>query len=312
MSINSLSRDNKSIFLGTAMWGWAVTKREVFSLLDQFVTSGECLIDHATNYPINGVEEDFGIGLDWLAEWLSMNPSSGLEVLVKIGSLNNLGGPESDLSPQKIEDDYCKIQDKLGDRFKCVSVHWDNRSSIEQMDEIYSTLESLLRISHSNNCRIGISGVQDIELYSEFLSKNSIKPVIQVKENILTSQARINYSKYFKEADYIAYGINLGGLRQGSSSDTKIRRGIEHPEWLIRAFDNALRHADVKPSPTNFYDISLYLAHVNPHLSGVIIGPKNTTQLKSMMAFWGRLKESSTLLDHSTLKEILTIDSRTS
>ncbi|WP_417665695.1 aldo/keto reductase [Pseudidiomarina sp.] len=312
MSINSLSQDNKGIFLGSAMWGWAVTKHDVFSLLDQFVERGECLIDHATNYPINGVKEDFGIGLNWLAEWLSMNPSSGLEVLVKIGSLNNLGGPECDLSPQKIEDDYCKIQDKLGDRVKCVSIHWDNRSSIENADEIISTLESLFRISRSNNCRIGISGIQDIELYSEFFSTNSVKPVIQVKENMLTSQARINYSKYIKEADYIAYGIHLGGLRQDSSGDTKTLRGIEHPEWLIKAFDNALHHADIKPSPNNFYDISLYLAHVNSHLSGVIIGPKNATQLKSMLDFWDTLKKSKNLLDHSALKAILTADSRLS
>ncbi|RUO65917.1 Predicted oxidoreductase [Pseudidiomarina planktonica] len=305
MLINKLSPDEKQIFLGSAMWGRGVTKHDVFRMLDYYIESGETLIDHAVNYPINAIPEDYGLGLNWLSEWKALNSSSKIEVLVKIGSVNNLGTPDSDLSPRGIQQQFNFLSDKLEGSLSSIAIHWDNRISRDSSIEIAETLETVNDIADKHGLRIGISGIKSADLYGDYFNEHAIKPIVQVKENVITCDARKFYSKYFKDADYIAYGINLGGLREQGTSATAALRGIEHPDWVYDAFKAVKMDTSLRPKPESFYDISMYLAYCNPNLSGIIIGPKSKDQLSSLLQFWEALQNFNRSHDYRSLNQLI-------
>lgn len=306
MLIDRLSSNNKGIVLGSAMWGWTSPKKDVFSLLDSYHESGYRLLDQANNYPINGLSKDHGLGLKWLSEWLDLNSSKSFEVIVKIGSVNNIGSPDNDLSPKGIEDAYWKLKEQLGDSLACISIHWDDRIGDNDYDQILSTLEALNRLAKLDGCRLGFSGIRSPKLYADFFSENSVKPIIQVKENILTSRNRTYYSGYFDDANYLAYGINLGGSRNSKEDLNIVGRGMAQPQPLINSFDKLLQSSLINPAPKNHYDIALYLTYVNAALSGVIIGPRNSEQLYQILEFWNKLElNSDNLMTYSSLKSVL-------
>ncbi len=305
MYIDTLSTDDKSLFLGTAMWGWAVEKQDAFRLLDHYVESGYKLIDQATNYPINGNKSECGLSLKWLSEWLHANPNSGLEVLVKVGSVNNAGTPDNDLSVTALQRQYGQLHQLLKESLKCVSIHWDNRE-VDKKKDILTSLDTLTDLAENKGYRIGISGIKSSGIYADYFTEKRIKPIIQVKENALTSAARINYQQHFAQADYIAYGINLGGLQEKITSETQVKRGIKNPKWISEIFKSILTENILDPSPQNFYDISLYLAFINPDLSGMIIGPKNIEQLSKIFRFFEQLKNTEYLTTYDEIKNIIT------
>jgi uncharacterized protein YneR len=119
----------KQLYLGTANWGKSVSKTEALSMLDAYFGYGNDLIDSSTNYPINNQARDYGLALTWLAEWLSLNSQSNLKIFVKIGSINNNGGSENDLSVSAITNQIIQLQDKFGENLYGVGIHWDNRDS---------------------------------------------------------------------------------------------------------------------------------------------------------------------------------------
>ena len=73
----------KRLILGTALWGWGVSKKEAFLILDNFVENGGLYIDCATNYPINKNIIDYGLALLWIEEWIKIN-NKRLFIVVKV------------------------------------------------------------------------------------------------------------------------------------------------------------------------------------------------------------------------------------
>jgi aryl-alcohol dehydrogenase-like predicted oxidoreductase len=101
----------KKIILGTALWGWGITRAEAFSLLENYFINGGVIVDTATNYPINKCKKDFGLAIRWLVDWTYLHPNEKFSLIVKVGSKNNMGGPEVDLSPNTIIETTKRLRD---------------------------------------------------------------------------------------------------------------------------------------------------------------------------------------------------------
>ncbi|MEO6759415.1 MAG: aldo/keto reductase, partial [Saprospiraceae bacterium] len=86
-----------TLLLGTAQWGWTVSRTEAFQLLDAWLKAGHRGIDCATNYPINRQLRDFRAAEKILAEYFVAHGLQDLQVTMKIGSLDNLRSPEPNL-----------------------------------------------------------------------------------------------------------------------------------------------------------------------------------------------------------------------
>lgn len=289
------SLDKKEIILGTALWGWGVTRIEAFHLIERYLESGGMVIDTATNYPINRCKEDFGLAIKWLKEWMDLYPNEKFSLIVKIGSKNNMGGPEFDLNPNSIFETTKLLRDTFGDFLSCISVHWDNRGS-ESQDQlsISQTVEAMGKIRESG-LNIGLSGIKDPEQYYCANPALSSEWIIQVKENFLTNQARLNYEKFFPKAKYFAYGINMGGLKlENNNSASSINlRGIKVEESFVNRIRVLLEsNHGVEPRPISLNQLSLAFAYFNDSLSGVIIGPRNTQQFDETLYFWKDLENS--------------------
>jgi hypothetical protein len=271
----------KKLILGTALWGWAISKAEAFSILDRFVEAGNSWVDCATNYPINKNKEDYGLALEWLSQWCSMNKNS-IRILVKIGSVDNLGSSLLDLSKKCIFSEYDDLLLNFGNSLTCISVHWDNRKNSDLIKETVFALNEL----RSRDIDIGLSGIENPKDYYESMPELADCWIIQCKENLLTNNARLKYQKFFPKARYCAYGINIGGLKvaRDDSVSAKIR-GIEHPNRLRKVFYDALNNnnilSDIGFNTIN--DINMSFIYTNPAYDGIIIGPRNLGQLNSTL-----------------------------
>jgi hypothetical protein len=195
-----------SLVLGAARWGSRIDKKTVFNLLDKFVESGGRYVDSSKNYPINGVTEDFGLANRFLSEWISHNPNAHLDIFLKLGSVDNSGGPQSDLSSKSIQRDFHIHQQLFGESFRGVGVHWDDRNG-KDLVQISETIQQFEHF-HGLGFRVGLSGVKERERYSQ-LSPN-LRDVweIQVKETVDDHKARDGYLDYFPNATFLAYGIS--------------------------------------------------------------------------------------------------------
>ena len=49
---------DKTLVLGTALWGWGVDRNEAYKLLESFFENGGAVVDTSTNYPINKCKMD--------------------------------------------------------------------------------------------------------------------------------------------------------------------------------------------------------------------------------------------------------------
>lgn len=287
-------RFSKELMLGTALWGWGVDKREAFALLDAFVDLGGQYIDAATNYPINGVAEDFGRAAAWLGEWIKVNSGTRLAVLLKVGSKDNLSSPDSDLSPRVFAHAHTRYQDLFCGSLRVLAVHWDGREKSEA-SAIAETVQCLDEFN-KRGMEIGFSGVKAPEIYQKFAPHLADKWMIQVKENALTRAARNQYAVHFPAARYFAYGINMGGVKSRSNDvNSSVRlRNIQQPLELI---DRVLAFVEsenfLEPKPNNLIEFSLALAMFNPRLSGAIIGPRNGDQLTHTLNFSKSIRADS-------------------
>lgn len=296
MTLSNASPENKVIVLGTALWGWGVDRTTAHKLLDQFVANGGNVIDTATNYPINKHSEDCGLALNWVAEWLTLSGKVDIAVIAKIGAKDNLGGPDTDLTPPFIRKSEAFLRDKLGSSLAAIAVHWDNRG--DNRDDTYAIAESVkefARISESG-LSIGFSGVRHPQLYLDAAPELANKWWIQVKENALSNSARLHYHDVFPNARYLAYGINMGGLKLESLSDQSSIsiRGLKHPNEIVEKLSNYLSSDHgLRPSPNNFNELALLTSYLNPALSGIIIGPRDVGQFLSTLNFVSRLKIES-------------------
>ena len=287
----------KHLILGTALWGWGVARNEAYSLLEYHLENGGALVDTATNYPINKCKEDFGLAIKWLHAWKVANPDAEFSLIVKTGSQNNLGGSAVDLTPDNIIDTTNRMRDLFADTLSCISVHWDNRGDIpSDQNAIKETVDTMARI-HETGLDIGLSGIKHPKLYLQSNPSIANNWMIQVKENFLTKSARLSYEKFFPSAKYYAYGVNMGGVKaEPSKSDSSLRlRGIKTEASTIERIESflGLDHR-IKPEPTNLNELALAFAYHNPSLAGVIVGPRNVTQLQTSQDYWSQLNQSET------------------
>ncbi len=307
MTLPSSSPAQKAVILGTALWGWGVDRKCAHDMLDRYVELGGCIVDTAENYPINKTSGDFGLAATWIADWIRVNGTERIAVLVKVGATDNSGGANSDLRPSSILNAEAHFRELLGVALAAVAIHWDNRGDIDtDFDAICDTVSTFATL-REQGLSIGFSGVRRPDLYFAAAPELSKHWWIQVKENIATSASRTAYSRFFPEARYLAYGINMGGVKSGLyGSDCSLAlRGINHPARLANRLAEFLdSNHRLDPAPRNLNDLALLVARMNPALSGIIIGPRNVEQLESSIDFWIRSQRASTISVESMLPDL--------
>jgi aryl-alcohol dehydrogenase-like predicted oxidoreductase len=283
----------KRVVLGTALWGWGVDKHEAFQILDHFMESGGTVVDVATNYPINKVASDYGLALEYISDWIKSRQHNGLQVILKLGALDNLGSNQFDLSRDRIARIVDEADRKLGKSLFCISVHWDNRDqSLDDYAGIEETAKELQELSASG-FEIGLSGIKNPAAYKKCINLCPNDLWIQVKENLLTHQARDSYEQVFPDAKYLAYGLNMGGLKidENRPESSKQLRNITYPTWLVDSIRRFLTENDLYPEVRTVSDLTLFHAFCNRRLSGVILGPRTKAQLREALGFWDCLNK---------------------
>ncbi len=283
----------KRVVLGTALWGWGVDKNEAFQILDHFVEGGGTLIDVATNYPINKVASDYGRALEYISSWIRSRQHKRVQVILKLGARDNLGSSQSDLSPGRIKRIVEETHKKLGQSLFCLSVHWDNRG--QTLDDYAGIKETAKELQDLNakGFEIGLSGIKTPALYQQFFEFSHRDLWIQVKENLLTHEARDNYVQFFPDAKYLAYGLNMGGLKIGEyrSGSSNQLRNITYPVWVIDSLRSFLTENNLYPEVRTVSDLTLFHAYCNDGISGVILGPRTRLQLEEALGFWNKLSK---------------------
>lgn len=280
-------RDVSDLILGSALWGWRTDRTNAFSILRRFYEWGGRTVDTATNYPMNGMPDDFMMAERWLADWCQAEGVSDLYVTVKVGGIANDGRPEANLrrSFLLIADDH--YQRTLGDNFKCLSVHWDHRDNSE---EILDTFQGIRDIADHRD--IGLSGIKHPDLYAKLAPDLIEKWRIQIKYSLLNRGSYDVYDCFHHHARFYAYGIMGGGLkfggqyREGSSIRLRNLRGDPRLE-SVKSFVDSLPESPTKPQ--NFAQLALLYVYNSPHISGIIIGPATQAQLEDTMTYYQRL-----------------------
>ena len=282
---------NTQLILGSAFWGWTLTHDQVFKLLDLYYEAGFRKVDAATNYPINKNPMDFRRSERLLQDWIIANQVKDLEVIMKVGSLNNRRTPDHNLSKSFLLmnlDDYLH---RLGDNLKVFSLHWDNRNSPESITQ---TLEAL-QVAKEMGLRIGLSGIRYPELYAALNRVFQFDFLIQIKHNLLTSDYE-RYHTFHGKSRFIAYGINAGGVKfeistYHDSSALKTRgRPIELGRSIAKAVKQLIQSWKLENEITQFNQCAMINAYHHPEIEGIIIGPSSLDQLKNTLEFYDRLK----------------------
>lgn len=271
--------------LGTAMWGWTIDRTTCFELLDEFYQQGFRKVDAATNYPINKQPKDFRKAENILLDWINTHGIHDLQVMMKVGSVNNLRTPEVILNKSFLLlslDDYAM---KFGDNLDTVMVHWDNRSDLEEIRETFEFFE----IAQKQGYELGLSGIKYPELYAQLNQTFNFDFVIQIKHNLLYSDYN-RYRDFHGKPRFLAYGMNAGGIKLDPKSYTQNAslkaRGWDGTDFEIIPELKALlqqyneQHDRVF---TQFYECGLLLAMYHPEVAGFLVGTSRLTQLRKTL-----------------------------
>ena len=277
-----------SPLLGSAMWGEWVEEAEVYKMLDIFYDSGFRGIDIATNYPINGKKVNFKQAISWLGQWCNSNKCNDLQIYLKLGSETNLKTSQINLTPSFIHQVVIENLELFTTNLATIGIHWDHRGSTKKdVPLIIKTVQTLNSLSQSYNLSMGLSGIDYPQVYKEALSSCEQQPIFQVKENLLTSESRKKYTHHFKNAEYIAYGINFGSVKREISNHQFHEFTNEHFSKKISLLNTELENfLDIK----SLSELSISYADLNPNLSGYIIAPSGVGQLKSSISFIKTIK----------------------
>lgn len=292
----------KSLWLGTSLWGWGVDERTAHALLDKFAENEGGVVDAATNYPINGRPENFGRANAILSGWLRSNPGSGIKVFCKVGSLDNSGSSDANLNGSSVLLTAELLRGSFSDDLWGVGIHWDNRHESEQISQ---TLDAMARL-RAEGLEIGFSGVQRPDLYAGGAPELGSDWWVEVKENAATCEARLRYSPHFPMARYVAYGINMGGVKLENTplpDSSLAKRGLSEPPIATRLRKFLSSSHSIEPRPETLNELALLMTWANAELSGLIVGPRNSEQLAETMRYWSALKRSGSDLH---MREILT------
>jgi len=285
----------KQLLLGTAQWGWTVSREEAFRLLDAWLAAGQRAIDGATNYPINKNPADFRAAERLLQEYLHAHGVSDAQITMKIGALDNLRSPDVNLSPSFVRMMTAEYRRLFGANLRVVMLHWDNRDDSAAIAE---TLHALVEVCQEEGLRPGLSGIRYPEVYAPLVAEAGASFDIQLKHNLLHADLP-RYAAFERQAHrWFAYGINAGGLKldghYADSSALRARGGDPSAaESLLAQIRSALPNwntAAVRPPITAFYQIGMLYAALHPHLDGIVLGCSSTTQLYQTLNFWRDLE----------------------
>lgn len=275
--------------LGTSMWGWTIDQSTAFDLLDCYYKAGGRQIDTATNYPINKNAHDWRRSENILAKWINANGVNDLQIWVKVGSLDNQMSPRHNLQPSFLYLALDYYQNLFQSNLHTFGIHWDNRLDRGAIAESFLALEQVKQAGY----QLGFSGVQRPDLYADLNQSYHFKFRIQLKNNILQSDYD-RYPQFHPQHEFIAYGINAGGLKLQSNryrtqSYLKTRGGDPtqiHP--IIPQLQSILKTANQntkRPPLTTFHEISLLYNYYQKGIDGVLLGASNPTQLANSLGF---------------------------
>jgi aryl-alcohol dehydrogenase-like predicted oxidoreductase len=284
------------VFLGSALWGWGTPREEVFAILDTFAAAGGGILDTASNYPINNVSSDFGLASSLISEWLRAHRPDNVSVLYKIGAIDNHGSSATALKASDMLISAELARGKFSDWLGGIAIHWDNRDS---PGAIECSLDILSQFA-ADGLEVGFSGVKRPDLYLQYAPYLAAKWLIQVKENLATQFARKSYEVYFPSARFLAYGINMGGVkgRHITATSSLALRGLEVPsivERMLKLIDDPPK--DLAAPPRDLTQLALMVSWANPSLSGVIFGSRTAIQLTESLNYWAILSARSDAAD---------------
>lgn len=285
---------NPTLTLGTAMWGWTMPKATCFEVLDAYYHRGFRQIDTATNYPINKIPEDFRRSENIVLEWIKTHKINDLQVIVKIGSINNLRSPEHNLSKSFILMNLDDYQYKYDSNFNMLMIHWDNR---EDETEIRETLEGL-DAARNADLMIGLSGILHPEIYKKLNEEFDFDFHIQFKHNLLQSDYK-RYKTFHGKPRFTTYGMNAGGIKLDASeyhtqSSLKARGGnLEAVHPIVKPLQTTLATANEaanRPKLDSMNQIGMLYAYYSPDVESLLIGPSTLSQLNDSLEFYTHLQ----------------------
>lgn len=290
------------------MWGWNTDKETAFALLDEWYAQGFRQVDTATNYPIDKNPEHFRLAENILLEWIKSHGVDDLQIMMKIGSVNNLFTPEHVLTKSfllMMSDEYRNL---FKNNLATIMVHWDNREIDEEINE---TLEAFSTLKNSG-LKIGLSGIKRPDLYFELNKKWDLDFSIQIKHNIVYSDYD-RYVDFHGKPRFITYGINAGGLKLNAEnysekSTLKTRGGNLEKELpilkglkkIISAFNSTTNKSPI----TAFYQVGMINAFYHKDVSGILLGTSKVAQLQENIRFYRLLQG----MDYSDLVCLIKIN----
>jgi aryl-alcohol dehydrogenase-like predicted oxidoreductase len=280
------------LILGTALWGWTMPEQVCFQILDTYYAAGFRQIDTATNYPINKNPQDFRRAEKILTNWITTNNIQDLQVIIKVGSINNLGGPEHELTRSFLLMNMEDYRELWGSNLDTFMIHWDNR---RDPGAIADTLE-VLQQAQAVGLQPGLSGIRHPEVYAQVAKEYPLPLRIEIKHNLLQSSYP-HYRNFHGKAGFLTYGMNAGGLKlEGAyrNDSSSVVRGIP-----AKALDEkrhqlqtvlATSATGIRPGIDQFYQLGLLYSYYHPHVTGMIIGPSRLEQLEMNLDFYRQLQ----------------------
>jgi aryl-alcohol dehydrogenase-like predicted oxidoreductase len=282
------------LLLGTAQFGWNIQEKTAFELLDAFYESGFRQVDCATNYPINKNPDDFRAAENILKTWLFAHGIKDLEVMMKVGSLNNLKTSDSNTSRSFLLMSLENCRNVFRENLDTLMIHWDNSEDENQINETLNALKT----AQNEGLKVGLSGIKNPKIYSEVNQKYNLDFFIQVKNNILQSDLE-RYIDFFPKEKYIAYGINAGGIKLNTDeyaekSTLAIRGGdISNQNEIFEDLKRRINLANEnknRPAIHSFFQLGMIHSFYNPLISGILIGNSSVSQWKSTFDFYQDLQ----------------------
>lgn len=284
-----------TLLLGSALWGWTVSKATAFQLLDTFYAHGFRQVDAATNYPINKNPADFRRSEEILLEWIRTHGVQDLQVMMKVGSLNNMFTPDNNLTKSFLLMNLDDYRARFGPNLHTFMIHWDNREDSAEVDESLQALDYARR----QGLAIGLSGIRHPEIYKQLNKTYQFDFSIQIKHNLLQS-AYEHYTPFHGRRRFITYGINAGGMKFSQTayhekSSLKVRGGdtTQIPEivtQLQKALPSFNQFAE-RPDIQSFNHLSMCYAFHSPDIQGILLGCSRLEQLEDSIAFHRQMVE---------------------
>ncbi len=224
-------------------------------------------------------------------EWNKFNPEIKLNIICKIGSLNNIKTPKCRLDKSFLYLTKEIILQKLKESLSCIMVHWDYRSDKKDIIETIDFFED----AYKEGFKIGLSGIKYPEIYFENSKKLLDKWIIQVKENILNNRVRKQYQKFFPNCHYQAYGINLGGIKLNKhEAGISIKlRGINISSSAKEEIESMFKKNSINPKPSSIYDFLLASVSLRDDISSLINTPRDTSQLSKSIKYIKKIEEKN-------------------